>query len=51
ALIHVVRAYPYHFSIAAHRGKEKMCFKAEALVEAINKSCSIDTQCVIISSE
>ncbi|XP_050980628.1 cytokine receptor family member B16 isoform X2 [Labeo rohita] len=51
ALIHVVRAYPYHFSIAAHRGKEKMCFKAEALAEAINKSCSIDTQCVIIPNQ
>ncbi|KAK2901213.1 hypothetical protein QQF64_014612 [Cirrhinus molitorella] len=51
ALIHVVRAYPYHISIAAHRGKEKMCFKAEALVEAINKSCSIDTQCVIIPKQ
>ncbi|XP_058620947.1 cytokine receptor family member B16 isoform X2 [Onychostoma macrolepis] len=51
ALIHVIRAYPYHFSIAAHRGKEKMCFKAEALLEAINKSCSIDTQCVIIPKQ
>lgn len=51
ALIHVIRAYPYHFSIPAHRGKEKMCFKAEALVEAINKSCSTDTQCVIIPKQ
>ncbi|XP_043075493.1 cytokine receptor family member B16 [Puntigrus tetrazona] len=51
ASIHVIRAYPYHFSIAAHRGKEKMCFKAEALLEAINKSCSIDTQCVIIPKQ
>ncbi|XP_016431453.1 interleukin-20 receptor subunit beta [Sinocyclocheilus rhinocerous] len=51
ALIHVIRAYPYHFSIAAHRGKEKMCFKAEALVEAINKSCSTDKQCVIIPKQ
>ncbi|XP_051733637.1 cytokine receptor family member B16 isoform X2 [Ctenopharyngodon idella] len=51
ALIHVIRAYPYHFSIAAHRGEEKMCFRAEAIVEAINKICSIDTQCVIIPEQ
>ncbi|XP_067220018.1 cytokine receptor family member B16 [Chanodichthys erythropterus] len=51
ALIHVIRAYPYNFSIAAHRGEEKMCFRAEAIVEAINKICSIDTQCVIIPEQ
>ncbi|XP_056599500.1 cytokine receptor family member B16 isoform X2 [Triplophysa dalaica] len=45
ALIHVIRNYPYHFTIATHRG-EKMCFRAEALVEAINKSCSIHTRCI-----
>lgn len=47
ALIHVFRSYPYHFSIATHRG-ENICVRAEALVEAINKSCSIDTQCISI---
>ncbi|XP_059419935.1 cytokine receptor family member B16 isoform X1 [Carassius carassius] len=51
ALIYVIRDYPYNFSIAAQRGKEKMCFKAEALVEAANKSCSTDTQCVIIPKQ
>ncbi|XP_057190346.1 cytokine receptor family member B16 isoform X1 [Triplophysa rosa] len=45
ALIHVIRNFPYHFSIATHRG-EKMCFRAEVLVEAINKSCSIHTRCI-----
>ncbi|XP_051983660.1 interleukin-20 receptor subunit beta-like [Xyrauchen texanus] len=48
ALLHVIRVYPYHFSIAAHRGEKRMCFKAKALVEAINKSCSTDKQCVFI---
>ncbi|KAK7162568.1 hypothetical protein R3I93_006792 [Phoxinus phoxinus] len=51
ALNYAIRAYPYHFSIAAHRGREKMCFRAEAVVEAINKICSIDTQCVIIPEQ
>ncbi|XP_068078858.1 interleukin-20 receptor subunit beta isoform X1 [Danio rerio] len=51
ALTDMTRAYPYHFSIAAHRGKEKMCFRAEALVDAINKSCSTDTQCVIMHKQ
>ncbi|XP_051554408.1 interleukin-20 receptor subunit beta-like [Myxocyprinus asiaticus] len=48
ALLHVIRVYPYHFSIAAHRGEKRMCFEAKALVEAINKSCSTDKQCVFI---
>ncbi|XP_051990718.1 cytokine receptor family member B16 [Xyrauchen texanus] len=51
ALLHVIRAYPYHFSIAAHRGEERMCLKAESLVEVINKSCSTDTQCVFIPKQ
>lgn len=43
---HVIRMYPYHFSTAVtHRG-ENMCFRAEVLVEKINKSCNIVTQCV-----
>lgn len=50
AIIHEIRNYPYHFSIATHRG-EKMCFRAEALVEAINKSCSIHTQCIRTSEK
>ncbi|XP_067310488.1 cytokine receptor family member B16 [Pseudorasbora parva] len=51
ALINVIRSYPYHLSIAAHRGQEKMCFRAEAVVEAINKNFSIDTQCIIIPEQ
>ncbi|XP_055058691.2 interleukin-20 receptor subunit beta [Misgurnus anguillicaudatus] len=44
---HVIGMFPYHFSTnVTHRG-EKMCFRAEVFVEAINKSCNIDTQCVI----
>ncbi|TRZ04380.1 hypothetical protein DNTS_006045 [Danionella cerebrum] len=47
-LIHVMRAPPYQKSITADRIGERMCFRAEALIETINRSCSTDVQCVHI---
>ncbi|TRY59362.1 hypothetical protein DNTS_005452 [Danionella cerebrum] len=47
-LIHVMRAPPYQKSITANRIGERMCFRAEALIETINRSCSTDVQCVHI---